>query len=172
MNYDIKKLNENFRNIHSRYYIDSNGVVYTSISQNTKKIFVEGRKVNINKFRRENITELNNTNKLIIKIPETNNKYYMLNDGTILQRIKTVKKTHGAIYVCLILVDGRDRGTYKSLSRLVAGSFLGSVEGKEVHHKDRDRTNNKVSNLEILTFEEHRSKDSYKEKHPNLTSND
>lgn len=39
--------------------------------------------------------------------------------------------------------------------RMVADCWIGDTEGKEVHHKDHNPTNNKVSNLEILTSDEH-----------------
>lgn len=42
--------------------------------------------------------------------------------------------------------------------RMIAECWLGDIEGKEVHHKDHNPTNNKVSNLEILTNEEHQRK--------------
>lgn len=172
MIFDIKKINDNFPNIHSRYYIDSNSVVYTSISRNNTRITVNGERRNINKFRKENLPKMNNTNKLIIEIPNSEHKYYMLNDGTILQRLNTLKRDNDTIYVHLISFDGNQNGKLFILSRLVAGSFLGSVEGKEVHHLDGDRTNNKISNLKILTFEEHRSKGKFKENHPHLNPND
>ena len=43
MNYDIRRLSDNFPRVHSRYYVDTNGVVYTSIAKDTNKITVEGR---------------------------------------------------------------------------------------------------------------------------------
>lgn len=43
----------------------------------------------------------------------------------------------------------------KRLHRLVAEAFIGSVEGLEVHHKDRDKENNRADNLEVLTKAEH-----------------
>lgn len=42
--------------------------------------------------------------------------------------------------------------------RMIAECWLGDIEGMEVHHKDHNPTNNKVSNLEILTNEEHQRK--------------
>lgn len=44
------------------------------------------------------------------------------------------------------------------LHRLVAQAFIGDIEGREVHHKDLDKTNNRADNLEILTKAEHDQK--------------
>ena len=43
----------------------------------------------------------------------------------------------------------------KKVHRLVYETFVGSLEGKHVHHKDRDRANNKLENLEGLSEDEH-----------------
>jgi hypothetical protein len=41
------------------------------------------------------------------------------------------------------------------IHRLVASAFIGPVNGKEVHHIDRNKMNNKLSNLRILTLHQH-----------------
>lgn len=49
----------------------------------------------------------------------------------------------------------KDNKRYKyRVSRLVASTFLGNVDGKEVNHLDFNRFNNHVSNLEICTKSE------------------
>lgn len=40
------------------------------------------------------------------------------------------------------------------LHRLIADTFIGSVKGLTVNHKDGDPTNNKLSNLEVVTQSE------------------
>lgn len=167
MNYDIRKISMYFKEIHSRYYIDTNGVVYTSISRNTSRIMINGVRTNINNFRKNNIDKLNNTNKLIIVIPDTDNKYYLLNNGEILQRLLTRIDEIGLVDVNLIRVNGdiNDRGNKYKIHRLLAGCFLGDVTDKEVHHKDGNRSNNSLSNLEILTLEEHRGKGNFIKNH-------
>jgi hypothetical protein len=172
MVYDIKKINENFPNVHSRYFIDTNGVVYTSMTSGDGRIMVDGERISIKKFKRDNLPNMNTTTKLILPIPKTSNKYFMLNDGTILQRLKTNLGTHNVVRVCLITLDGNSKGNQKILSRLMAGSFLGNIADKEVHHKDGNRLNNKLSNLEILTFDEHRGKGERNKNHPYLKSRD
>lgn len=167
MNYDIRNISVYFKEVHSRYYIDTNGVVYTSLGAGTSRIMIDGERININSFKKENITKLNNTNKQIIAIPNTENKYYLLNNGVVLQRLSTRIGDDGRVDVNLIRVDGsgNDRGNRYKLHRLLAGCFLGDVTDKEVHHKDGNATNNKLSNLQILTFEEHRGKRNYIKNH-------
>ena len=167
MNYDIRNISVYFKEVHSRYYIDTNGVVYTSMMSNTSRIMINGKYININKFKKENIDKFNNTNKLLIVVPETNNKYYLMNNGLILQRLSTRVNENGVVDVSLIRVDksGNDRGNKYKLHRLLAGCFLGDITNKEIHHKDGNRSNNKLSNLEILSFKEHRGKNNFVKNH-------
>ena len=83
-------------------------------------------------------------------------------DGTILQRLKTKVTDNDRAIVHLVCVEKQKQ---LEVSRLVAGVFIGSVDGKEVHHKDQNRLNNHVDNLQILTFEEHRGKKHFKDNH-------
>lgn len=166
MNYDIRNISNYFREVHSRYYIDTNGAIYTSISENTNRIMVDGSYISINKFRKNNISELNNTNKILIAIPETKNKYYLMNNGMILQRLATRKKDCGAVDVCLIRVNGgNDKGNRYLIHRLLAGCFIGEVNNMEVHHKDNNRLNNNLNNLQIMTLEEHRGFGNFNKNH-------
>lgn len=167
MNYDIRNISQYFREVHSRYFIDTNGSVYTSLSKNTTRITIEGEVKNIKSFKKEKLNYFNNTNKLLISIPDTNNKYFLMNDGTVLHRLSTRVDEIGCVDVSLIRVGetGNPLGNRYKLHRLMAGCFIGDIENKEVHHKDGNRTNNKLSNLEILTFEEHRGKGNYLKNH-------
>ena len=161
MNYDIRKICDYFREVHSRYCIDSNGVVYTSLGEDTTKIMVDWNVINIKRFRLDNIEALNNTNKLLMAIPNTNNRYYLKSDGTILHRLSTRIDEIGVTDVNLLRVDGNERGNRYKVHRLLAGCFLGDVNGMEVHHINGNRLDNRLSNLKILTFEEHRGKGNY-----------
>ena len=60
------------------------------------------------------------------------------------------KCNHGKYDLCVKLYY---RGKTKkwTLQRLVAACFLGPIDGYEINHKDRDPTNNHVSNLERVT---------------------
>lgn len=155
MVYDIRKVCSYFNNIHSRYYVDTNGIIYTSLSSHTNKIMIDGKYYNINGFRKSNLSIMNNTNKMLISIPFSN-KYFLLNDGTILQRLYTRLDDTDRVDVSLISLDGKCN-RYK-VHRIVAGVFIGDITNKEVHHIDGNHYNNKVSNLQIMITEEHREK--------------
>ena len=129
---------------------------------------VNGKRLNVNKFRKTILENLNRTNKMLIAVPETDKKYYMLYDGTVLQRLSTRIKENKQVSVCLMYINGNKRGNQTYVSRLVAGSFIGNVDNMEVHHKDGDRTNNKVNNLAILTMEKHRGKGNFNKNHKHL----
>lgn len=163
MNYDIRKICLYNNQIHSRYYIDTNGVVYTSLSFKTNRIMINNERKPINAIRNNLILNLNKTNKMICKIPNFEN-YYLLYNGEILQRLKTMVDSNNSVSINLVTVSDKIRKNF-SVPRLVAQCFIGDIKDKEVHHIDRDRTNNKVENLKIMTFEEHRGKENYKINH-------
>ncbi len=106
MNYDIRKICDYFREVHSRYYIDTNGCIYTSMSANSIRIMIDGVRININKIKKSIVENLNMTNRLLGVIPNTGNKYFVKNDGVVLQRLSTRIDEIGAVDVCLIRVDG------------------------------------------------------------------
>lgn len=162
--YDIRKISEVFREVHSRYYVDTNGVTYTSLSPSTNRITINGEKIAIGGFKSENLRKLDKNANMMVRFKETD--YFLLYDGTILKRLKTILNKGITPCVSIITVTkGNSTGNYYSIARLVAGVFIGDIENKEVHHIDRNRLNNKVDNLEILSFEEHRSEASFKKKH-------
>ena len=51
MNYDIRKISDYIKNVHSRYYVDTNGVIYTSMSSSSDKVMVNGKRYNLKKIR-------------------------------------------------------------------------------------------------------------------------
>lgn len=161
MNYDIRRICNYFPEIHSRYYADTNGSIYTSLSKNVHRILVNGEMIYIRSFSKQNICKLNRTDKQIIEIPTAKN-YYIMYDGTILQRLKTTIKENDVVGINLVCIDCRK---HFKLSRLIAGCFIGNVENMEVHHKDRNRLNNKADNLEIMSFYEHRGKGMFNKTH-------
>ena len=58
MNYDLRKISDTFKSVHSRYLIDNNGVVYTSLEEENNRIMVDGKRININLFRKVNCFNL------------------------------------------------------------------------------------------------------------------
>ena len=162
--YDIRQLCLYFPSIHSRYYIDTNGIVYSSLSPNTKRISIDGENYNLTNWKHENLKKLDKWVNMLIRFNETN--YFLLYDGTILKRLKTIISERDEVSVSIITVDRNNKtGCYFSVPRLVAKTFIGDIEGKEIHHIDRNRRNNKVENLKILTSEEHRGKGKFKLNH-------
>ena len=55
-------------------------------------------------------------------------------------------------------VNLKSKGKYKTVEvhRVVAQAFLGAIYKKQVHHKNGDRTDNNVMNLQIVSKKEHR----------------
>lgn len=60
-------------------------------------------------------------------------------------------------YLLYCLVDSEGKTKTKYIHRLLAESFIlnGPLNGSEVHHKDHNKTNNSIENLEVLTSLEH-----------------
>jgi len=59
-------------------------------------------------------------------------------------------------YFTVILRDGNGEYSTKRIHQLVAEHFIGEIpKGYHVHHKDGNKQNNKVSNLEVISQKEH-----------------
>ena len=88
MNYDIRNICMYYPKIHSRYYIDTNGIVYTSLSKITNKIMIDGVRKNITSIKKTLLNDLNKTTKLICEIPNFPNYYILYNWLRILYQIQ------------------------------------------------------------------------------------
>ena len=60
---------------------------------------------------------------------------------------------NGLGYLAVKLSDGKRRH-HKYIHRLVAEAYIGSVDSLDINHKDGDKSNNSVSNLEIVSHKE------------------
>lgn len=60
---------------------------------------------------------------------------------------------NGIGYMAVKLSDGVKRRQFY-VHRLVAEAYLGATSGMDVNHKDGDKSNNSVENLEIVTHQE------------------
>lgn len=162
--FDIRKISTGFREVHSRYYVDTNGTIYTSLSPSTSRVTINGEGVAISGFRNENLRRLDKNSQMMVRFEKS--EYFLLYDGTILKRMKTHINRHGEVVVTIMRVrNGHKHGNSYTVARLVAGVFIKDVTGLEVHHIDQNRKNNNVDNLEVLSFEEHRGKKTFKQKH-------
>ena len=162
--YDLRQISNYVHSIHSRYWIDTNGSVYTSIQNGNYRIMINGNLKNVRCFVNENLSKTNTSDRQILPIEGCEN-YFLKNDGNVLKRLATRVDTIGVVDVCLTTLMGRDKGDRFRIHRLMGYVFMGLKEGQEVHHKDQDRKNNKLGNLECLSFDQHRGKNHFTSNH-------
>lgn len=90
--------------------------------------------------------------------------YEVSEDGQVRRKIQRHSKRAGSLlspnydrigYVSYYLVDGYGNRKRAAAHRLVAAAFIGELpEGMEVNHKDLNKQNNRVSNLEYMTHQD------------------
>jgi hypothetical protein len=99
----------------------------------------------------EGLYEVSNLSR-VISLPR---KY--LPKSTILKiRIEKVNKGNYSREIVCLSKNGKNY--VRKLARLVAEAFIPNPEKKEqVNHKDNNPLNNKISNLEWMTFEENKN---------------
>jgi hypothetical protein len=95
---------------------------------------------------------------LFVTIPENPN-YRVYSNGSIQniksgRFLKTCKHVLGYRFCSTkLFLNGKKRQL--TIHKIVTNAFLGPVpEGKEVHHKDNDKTNNSIYNLAYVTRRE------------------
>lgn len=93
--------------------------------------------------------------------------YYMISDcGRVKSfrqdkngRIMSIKNSTGRYLIANLYKESKDSMVTKRIHNLVATAFIGKVpSGYEVHHKDGNKQNNHVSNLEIVSRKDHHIK--------------
>lgn len=169
MIYDIRNISVYVPTIHSRYYIDTNACVYTSIGGDNNRILVNGIRYNINGFKKSNLHFLNRSDNMIIPFPQAPN-YFLMYDGSFLKRLSTRITDKNEVDVCLMTLYGRNKGERFSIHRLMGYVFLNLKEEEEIHHIDENRTNNKLINLKVMTTYEHRGKGNFTKNHKKIKS--
>ena len=93
----------------------------------------------------------------VIYKPFRDTMYEVGTDGTVrnaktLQVLKPSPNTYG--YLHLDIKHGDGRWKVCMVHTMVAEVFIGSTKGKTVNHKDFEKRNNALSNLEIITTQE------------------
>lgn len=148
------------RKIKDKYYVTDSGVVYVQV-YNKRVMRQDNRRTVTKHILREAMAS---SQKWIVPFSDWGNYCIVLQSGVVLRRLSTrIREKCNSVDVMLITVH--DVETRRYLSRVVANTFIDSVDGKEVHHIDGDRTNNHISNLQVLTFEEHRGCGNHRKNH-------
>ena len=155
-------------NANSKKYLKMNNYNYTLMKENGTKQKISLKtlyKLVYNKiYCIDNIQDLKGEQWKIIE--NTNNLYYVSNYG----RIKSYTKYNAFLLIqysneknykkVTIVENGKSK--HKFVHLLVAQTFLQQPNNNDkvyqIHHKDKDKTNNCIDNLEYLTIEEHYNK--------------
>ncbi len=105
-----------------------------------------------------NIPEDNPVLNVIYKELKDFNGYYLIgNNGTVTNRTKTLKTyVNNSGYECIKLTALKSN-KHRLIHRLVAETFIPNPDNKpEVNHKDGNKLNNTVENLEWVTSSENK----------------
>ena len=151
---EIRQISPYVQSVKDKYYIADDGSIYCELSNS--KVMKNGEKRRISAHLRRQAMSIDSP-KWTIPFKDWGTYCLVLKNGTMLRRLKTQLKYTNNKYeqvgICLNLITEEQKYFY--VSRLVASVFIGNLKGKEVHHIDRDRKNNNVSNLQILSKEDH-----------------
>lgn len=145
--------------IKDKYYIAEDGTVLVAHTER-RRITVDGQTVSIQAWRKNAIQEIWDNGLSYKTVPNSGGRYILTSKDMVLKKLKTQlsqldhKNTKHRVFI--LLYDVMDRQVPCRVHRLVARAFLGETEGLEVHHINEDPLDNHVSNLQIVTPEEHR----------------
>lgn len=147
------------RNLKDRYYATSTGLCYTLCKDNLVMIDGERRRVTKHQIREA----MSSCEDFTVPFKDWGLKVIILRSGLVLRLLKTFIKPCGSVTVCMFDVNNNEKRLY--VSRVIANTFIASVENMEVHHINRDRKDNRCSNLEVMSFEDHRGAGNHAKNH-------
>jgi hypothetical protein len=156
---EIRQISIYDRNLKDRYYITSTGMCYTLCKDRAVMIDGERRKVTKHQINEA----MSSGDDFSVPFKDWGLKVIILKNGLVLRLLKTFVKQCNSVTVCMFDVNNNEKRLY--VSRLVANAFIASVENKEVHHINGNRRDNNCSNLEVLSFEDHRGVGNHSKNH-------
>lgn len=120
-------------------------------------------KLGLNKYTLVDSEEFKQDIRNGMKLQELSDKYKMSTDAINLRvhktglRLKKWRYEDGYIKVYCSAHPKADRNGYVLEHRLVMEQYLGRylTDAEIVHHIDEDKTNNDISNLQVMTRKEH-----------------
>lgn len=147
------------RNLKDRYYATSTGLCYTLCKDG--RVVINGERRNVTKHQiREAISS---SEGFTVPFKDWGLKVVILRSGLVLRILKTFIRPCGSVTVCMFDVNNKEKRPY--VSRIIANTFIAPVENMEVHHINRDRRDNRCSNLEVMSFEDHRGAGNFANNH-------
>lgn len=147
----IRQISIYDRKISDKYYVTDSGTFYT-LSKD-RKVMRDGDRRTVTKHQIREAISLGRD--WYVPFEDWGMYCIVLPSGLVLRRLKTlIRPDTNTVVIHLTSVTNKELTLYAA--RVVANTYIGSVEDMEVHHVDTDRTNNNVENLEVLSFDEHR----------------
>ncbi len=142
----------------SNYYINKEGLVYNNIRKNFLKIkknssvqlFInkQSKTISIKKVLNELFSNIDLTEYTQIK----NSNYYINKESRVINKSNEEVKGRNCKNYVVISIQNNKKNESHYIHRLVAETFLPNPDNlPEVHHKDNNKSNNKLNNLEWTT---------------------
>lgn len=148
------------RRISDKYYVTDSGTFYVVVK--SRKVMKDAERKVVTKHHIKEAIAIGK--EWFVPFTEWGMYCIILSNGLVLRRLKTyIRPDCASVIIHMQNVEGKDVALYAA--RVVANTFIDDVKGMEVHHKDSDRTNNSVENLEVLSFEDHRGKGQHAIRH-------
>lgn len=156
----IRQISLYDRRVSDKYYVTDSGTFYT-LSKD-RKVMKDGDRRTVSKHQIKEAISIGRD--WYVPFNDWGMYCIILPNGLVLRRLKTyIRPDVNSVIIHVQNTEGKELALYAA--RIVANTFIEDVKGMEVHHKDADRTNNSVENLEVLSFEDHRGKGQHSKRH-------